>query len=293
MIVLIVAAVVATLLIGTRVLVGSDDLSDISVEEHWLLRHAPRWLAGPARTLDRRFIGGLAVGAAFVVVFSAALVIGWIFSGLDDTRGFARWDVAAAEFGRDNATATSTQVLDAITDLGSTVYLLVVMVLLGVYYSVRKHDQGPLWYLGAIGVGITALNNGLKLIVDRDRPDIAQLAGYAGASFPSGHSAAAAACWAAIALVMVRRQALVRRVAAGFVAVFIAVSVAATRVLLGVHWLTDVIAGVVVGWSWFLLVTVVFGGRTLRLGEPADRLADRAPQGTAGARSGSCEQGPP
>ena len=60
----------------------------------------------------------------------------------------------------------------------------------------------------------------------------------------------------------------------------IAAAVAASRVLLGVHWLTDVIAGVVVGWTWFLLSTIAFGGRSLRLGEPAERIAAEAPDPT-------------
>jgi membrane-associated phospholipid phosphatase len=50
--------------------------------------------------------------------------------------------------------------------------------------------------------------------------------------------------------------------------------VATTRVLLGVHWLTDVIAGAIVGWMWFVLVTVLFGGRILKFGEPAERIAE-------------------
>jgi membrane-associated phospholipid phosphatase len=52
------------------------------------------------------------------------------------------------------------------------------------------------------------------------------------------------------------------------VAVGLAVAVAATRVALGVHWTTDVIAGLVVGWSWWLLTTAAFGGRVLEFGEP-------------------------
>jgi membrane-associated phospholipid phosphatase len=46
--------------------------------------------------------------------------------------------------------------------------------------------------------------------------------------------------------------------------------------LLGVHWLTDVVAGLVVGWGWFLLSALVFGGRFQRLGEPAVRVAARS-----------------
>jgi undecaprenyl-diphosphatase len=43
-----------------------------------------------------------------------------------------------------------------------------------------------------------------------------------------------------------------------------------------VHWLTDVVAGVMVGWGWFLLAALAFGGRFQRLGEPAARVATGA-----------------
>jgi undecaprenyl-diphosphatase len=51
-------------------------------------------------------------------------------------------------------------------------------------------------------------------------------------------------------------------------AAMIAVAVAISRTLLGVHWVTDVVAGLFVGWGWFLLVAIAFGGRAQRLGDP-------------------------
>ena len=38
--------------------------------------------------------------------------------------------------------------------------------------------------------------------------------------------------------------------------------------------MTDVIAGITVGWSWFLVVTVIFGGRLFGFGEPAERVSE-------------------
>jgi undecaprenyl-diphosphatase len=148
------------------------------------------------------------------------------------------------------------------------------MAVVGAVDYSRRRNVGVLLYLAAVGIGVVLLNNGLKLWVDRERPDIAQLVGHSGASFPSGHSAAAAACWAAIALVVTRHESRRIRVVGAGVAVLIAVAVAASRVLLGVHWLTDVVAGLVVGWAWFFLVSLAFGGRLVRLGEPAERVAE-------------------
>ena len=46
----------------------------------------------------------------------------------------------------------------------------------------------------------------------------------------------------------------------------LAVAIAASRVLLDVHWLSDVVAGLALGWAWFAACAIAFGGRSLRLG---------------------------
>ncbi len=270
-----IALVVGGALVITGHFLHSEPL-DVEREEQWLIRHAPGRLDELLRVLDRRFVGGAAVGALFVATFACAVLVGWILSTVDEGRGIARWDESAAEWGAENATDLSTSILTTITDLGGTGYLLVIMASIGVYVGVRSKDWGPMLYLATVGLGISLLNNGLKLLIDRERPDIAQLTGHAGSSFPSGHSAAAAACWAAIALVLARRAGPLTRSLVSFAALVIAVGVAASRVLLGVHWVTDAVAGVLVGWTWFFVVTVVFGGRLLRLGEPVERLAEGA-----------------
>jgi undecaprenyl-diphosphatase len=96
-----------------------------------------------------------------------------------------------------------------------------------------------------------------------------------GFSFPSGHTAAAAACWSAVALVLGRdRPRAVRAMLAGGAAL-IAIVVATSRALLGVHWVSDVLAGLALGWTWFFLVAVVFGGRKQRLGDPVVETAEQ------------------
>jgi membrane-associated phospholipid phosphatase len=40
-----------------------------------------------------------------------------------------------------------------------------------------------------------------------------------------------------------------------------------------VHWLTDVLGGLALGWGWFALCSIAFGGRLLRLGIPVEAVA--------------------
>lgn len=242
--------------------------------EHWLVQ----WLASHSRiadginALDRRVAGGAIVVVSLAVVWGAATGVGLIFDSLDTGRGFARWDDAVATWGSEHSSSTSTSILSGITHLGDTVWLLVIMAVIGGVDFARRRNAGVLWFLGTVGVGVSLLNNTLKWLVSRDRPEVPHLVGAGGWSFPSGHSAGAAACWAAIALVVGRSSPRRLRPYIASAAVGIAVLVATSRALLGVHWLTDVIAGLIVGWTWFFLVAVAFGGRALRLGEPAEQL---------------------
>jgi undecaprenyl-diphosphatase len=82
--------------------------------------------------------------------------------------------------------------------------------------------------------------------------------------------------WAGVALVLGRHVGHRGRVVFAALAIGTACTVAASRVLLGVHWLSDVIAGLLVGWVWFLLVAVAFGGHLLELGEPAELIEEHA-----------------
>jgi membrane-associated phospholipid phosphatase len=52
----------------------------------------------------------------------------------------------------------------------------------------------------------------------------------------------------------------------------VAVAVACSRVLLGVHWVSDVVAGLAIGWSWLALCSIAVGGRRLRFGAPAQAV---------------------
>jgi undecaprenyl-diphosphatase len=73
-------------------------------------------------------------------------------------------------------------------------------------------------------------------------------------SFPSGHALGAAAFWTAVAVLLLPRLGRLVWV----IAVAVPLLVGLSRVLLGVHYPSDVVAGLLVGWSWTAAVTAVF-----------------------------------
>ena len=105
-----------------------------------------------------------------------------------------------------------------------------------------------------IALGSAGLPILVKLIVARPRPSIEHLSHLTSLSFPSEHSTQAAAIYLTIAILLSQGLRRGWRELVIVLAVLIALAVAWSRVYLGVHYPTDVIAGLLLGWSWALLV---------------------------------------
>jgi len=203
----------------------------------------------------------LRIETGVVVALGLAVVAGLMFDAFDRGTAFGRFDQAVAEFGAVNATSASTAILDLITSLGGTRLITAFTVATAIFALSTTRSWLPAVYLTLVSAGQALVNNGIKLAVERERPNLSQLADWSGASFPSGHSAAAAAAFAGIAFVLMQRRSQRTRVWLAASAVMVAAAVATTRALLGVHWLTDIIAGLAVGWAWFLFVTALLGAK--------------------------------
>jgi membrane-associated phospholipid phosphatase len=224
------------------------------------------------RRLDPEAATGLALTVALALIFLAALGFGLVADMVTSQTGLYRWDASAAAWGADHATATSTWLLGLVTWLGATVTVLAVTVALGTLEFLRRRRLAVLGFLLTVVLGQNLIANTVKELVDRERPPVPHLAPSSGFSFPSGHTAAAAATWAAVALVLGRGRptAVKAWLAAGAAA--LTVAVASSRVLLGVHWLSDVIGGAALGFGWFVVCSVAFGGALLHFGAPAERV---------------------
>ncbi|MCB0998091.1 MAG: phosphatase PAP2 family protein [Ilumatobacteraceae bacterium] len=209
-----------------------------------------------------------AVVIAAVVVIACAAVVGLILVMIRSNVGLTRADAPVSQWAAEHATTGSTAVMSELSKFGGTAYVLIGAVAVTVYAGYRDRRWAVPIFVVVAMVGQFAVSNAIKWSVERARPSLSNLTGFSGTSFPSGHAVAAAAAWASAAFLLGRgRSRHVRGVLFG-VAVGLGVTVAGTRVALGVHWTTDVIAGLMIGWSWFAVCAVLFGGRRLRPAEP-------------------------
>jgi undecaprenyl-diphosphatase len=270
------AAVVVFVLSAVRVLPDPVDPTEQQRAVARRLARHPRLRRFLRERLDRRTAGGLLLTVSLLVAFVAALLVGAVLDMVDGSFGLASLDDNVAQWGVGHADSVTVEILRVITYLGDTV-VVVAALLGGGLVDFLRYRRGEVFvFLAVVIVGEKLIVNGLKEIIDRGRPAVLPLAGWEGPSFPSGHAAAAAAAWPAIALVLGRGHPRPLRASLAAAAALIAMAVAASRALLGVHWLTDIVAGVTIGYGWFLVCAVVFGGRAQRLGDPLTAW----PQGT-------------
>jgi membrane-associated phospholipid phosphatase len=223
---------------------------------------------------------GLALTVALGFLLGCAVAVGALLVMVQHNAGAARWDLSAARWGGAHATSGSTQFLRDVSLFGGTPVMIgVAVITAGVEYA-RRRSSAIIGFVALVIIGQVIASNLTKLLVGRARPDIHRLTGFSGSSFPSGHATTAAATFAAVAFLVGRGRSRNAKAALAGGAAGLAAAVAASRVLLGVHWLTDVIAGLALGWGWFAISSIAFGGRLLSFGQPvaaAERAADDLP----------------
>lgn len=145
---------------------------------------------------------------------------------------------------------------DAVRDFtalgGGPVLTALTLAVLGFLLLVRK-VHAALFLVAAVGGGVL-LSNGFKWLFARPRPDLVpQLADVAWHSFPSGHATLAAVVYLTIGVLLARAYADVRlKLYFLALAATITLAIGASRVYLGVHWPTDVLAGWALGSAWAL-----------------------------------------
>lgn len=172
------------------------------------------------------------------------------------------------------------QAATELTALGSvTVLSLLTVAATGFLALTRKWRAALLLLLAVIGGAL--LTSLLKEVVDRPRPvAVFHLVAVASPSFPSGHAAISAATYLTVGALMARLSER-KRVKAYFIgaAVLLTLLIGLTRIYLGVHFPSDVIAGWCLGSAWALLVWLAayWLGRRGTIEAPAREPAAKTP----------------
>ena len=141
-----------------------------------------------------------------------------------------------------------------VTSLGSTTVLTLVVAIVAIFLALHRHRRGALLVVAATGLGALLVTI-VKLLVARSRPDIfTALMVETSHSFPSGHAANSAIVYLTLATLLfpVIGERRLRAFIFG-VAILLVAMIGVSRVYLGVHWPSDVLAGWAFGAAWAML----------------------------------------
>ncbi|HEU4980861.1 MAG TPA: phosphatase PAP2 family protein [Solirubrobacterales bacterium] len=195
------------------------------------------------------------------------LIIAALAVGVTQLSAVSSVDLATVELIHRHTTNSLTAVFLGITELASTDVILLVSAGAAVLLAARHHWRGAV----ALAISVLATQavvTGAKALMSRPRPDQdAAVVDPSGFSFPSAHSASAVALYAMLALIAASAMRGRARGSAWTVAIALVVAIGLSRVYLGAHYPTDVLAG------WLIGGVVVLGSWTLCSRLPAGRPA--------------------
>lgn len=210
------------------------------------------------RNIDRSLL--LAFIAVTVLVAGVGNLASEVVEG--DTLAFDRWLIASLRDPADPGSPIGPwwlkKAMVDLTALGGGPFLtLLTLAAAGFLVAARKWGMAAFVVVAIAGGGLAA--NLLKWVFVRARPDLVpHLVSVDSASFPSGHAMNSAVTFLTLGVLLSRTQKS-RRLKAYLMgmALFLTLIVGFSRVYLGVHWPTDVIAGWAVGASWAIVCSLV------------------------------------
>ena len=206
----------------------------------------------PYRAIARRVRD---LGPTLTIGLLVLAACGWAFGALAEevTEGDTGLDNRIADELHEHATRPLTEFFEAVTTLGNGIVLGGVAAI-AAYLLARRRYYAEAVLMVLAYVGAQVLSFSLKLAFRRDRPfftdPLATLSTY---SFPSGHATVSIAVYGALCLVLLRRLRGPARVVCLAAAVLLVSLIGFSRMYLGVHFLSDVLAGYSVGLAWLAL----------------------------------------
>jgi undecaprenyl-diphosphatase len=159
-------------------------------------------------------------------------------------------------------------VLQVVSFLGSPVWFYLVTGLAALYTWRSGHPRLAIFLVltGLLGGAIDSI---VKILVDRPRPSLEQPVATAhGKSFPSGHAMTSIVGYGALLLVFIPRIPKTWRKPAWAGAILLVLMIGFTRLALGVHYISDVVGGYLLGAAWLTASTAAFSIWRVERGKP-------------------------
>jgi len=193
-----------------------------------------------------------------IVALISAVAFGVLLWGVLAPSGLSVVDPAVATFVAGHRPAWLTPVVQLVTWMGSSFFIIPLGIAVGGCLYLRASTWRPFVMMAAAFAGAAALYDIVKPAVARTRPPAALQVGGpdTGWAFPSGHATQSIAFYGMLAIVLSRWYAPSRRWLFAIGAGLVVIVVGASRLYLGVHWLTDVLGGYALGLAWMSLVMV-------------------------------------
>lgn len=139
---------------------------------------------------------------------------------------------------------------EVVSFLGQGEFLFFLAIVVMIYLIVRGYTQEGIWYFVTLSIGLQ-LNAALKVFFERERPETFSSIIWPSYAYPSGHSFGAIIFYLLTWWVLVQIHYSISRKKILIIPIIgLILSVGATRVTLGAHWLTDVLGGFFLGLAW-------------------------------------------
>lgn len=215
---------------------------------------AVRWISGrlgPHGALILTLSAGVLMSAGLSAVFAQ------VYEAVTDADGVAGLDRPVLEAGQSIRSPVMDVVVTAYTDVGGGIGLSIIALIGMAVLGLRRRSWTPVILIVTGGAGALLMVIAGKQLIGRSRPPLSDAVPpfeYS-AAFPSGHALGSVVIAGIVAYLVVFRQKSSRaRLGTILVATFFTVTIGLSRVYLGHHWLTDVLAAWTLGAAWLALV---------------------------------------
>ena len=213
-----------------------------------------KWRAFLRARFTREGAVGLYLTVGFVACGALVVLFASLADSIVDLHGTTPFDQQVTAAIQEFQSPTRDREMRAITLLGGHNFLFPATIVVAALLFFRGRRVSALLFAGVV-VGGLLLESVLKIVYHRARPALWEaLVSEKTYSFPSGHATMATLFYGAGAAVVlhVSRRPPVRAAALAFATLLI-LAVAYSRVYLGAHWTTDVVAGILIGLFWVVV----------------------------------------